>query len=177
MTSRTKSTLLAFAVFGLAMGIYSALATRSLLLGLVLGVIAGAGFAVFIWIFRIVVQRSRRFGMKNVTGWADDEAIIRSGPANMFRHGLAEGGMLFLTNTRVRFRTHRASAEVGDYSFPVAHISSVQPCRTLGVVPNGIEVNMSDGRSNRFVVEDRAEWLRVIDQQRVLARPPAAGRA
>jgi len=176
MTDRTKFTILSFVVFGVVMGIYFALTTRSFLLGLIIGAIAGAVFAALLSIFRIVVQRFRMFGIKDVTGWADDEVIIRSGPANMFRHGLAEGGILFLTNTRIRFRNHRASAEVGDYSFPVVHISSVQPRRTLGIVPNGIEVNMSDGRSNRFVVEDRAEWLRLIDQQRVLA-PPRAGRA
>ena len=36
---------------------------------------------------------------------------------------------------------------------------SVEPSRTLGIVPNGMTVTFSDGRRERFVVMNRTEWL------------------
>jgi len=103
------------------------------------------------------------------------EVTIRSGATNFMRHGLAEGGILFLTDKRLRFCTHRVSAEVGDYSFPVTAIAVVKPFRMLGIVPNGIEVDLNDGRSARFVVDDRQAWMEAIERQRLLAQQQSAG--
>jgi hypothetical protein len=120
----------------------------------------------------VVFKRFRAFGLKDIKGWAQDEVVIRSGPANMMRHGLGEGGMLFLTGQRLRFSSHRAGVEVGDHSFPLATVASIQLCRTLGLVPNGLLVQMSDGRSAQFVVEDRSAWHKAVSDQIASAQKP-----
>lgn len=173
MKGRFQSTLLAFLAFGLVMGIYTAFVSRSLATGIVLGIISGAVFALLMLLLTVVFKRFRAFGLKDIKGWAPDEVEIRSGLANMMRHGLGEGGMLFLTNKRLRFCSHRAGVEVADHSFPLATIASVAPCRTLGLVPNGLLVQMSDGRSAQFVVDDRTAWHKAVTDQIASAqRPP-----
>jgi len=174
MRGRMQSTFYAFLVFGAVSGVFSAISSGSLIVGIVTGVVAGALFALAILLFSVVVQKVRMFGLKNIRGWAEDEVTVRSGPANFMRHGLAEGGILFLTDKRLRFCTHRASAEVGDYSFPVAAVVATKAFRTLGIVPNGLEVDLNDGRSARFVVYDREAWMQAIEQQKSLAQKRSA---
>jgi hypothetical protein len=38
----------------------------------------------------------------------------------------------------------------------------VAATRTLGVVPNGLKVALSNGTVHRFVVRDRERWVRVL---------------
>jgi hypothetical protein len=169
MSGRLKSAFYAFLVFAVVMSAVFTITTGNLAVGIVTGIVAGALFALALLLFVVIVQKFRMFGVKNIQGWAADEVTIRSGAANFMRHGLAEGGILFLTDKRLRFCTHRVSAEVGDYSFPVTAIAGVKPFRTLGIVPNGIEVDLNDGRWARFVVEDRKGWMEAIERQRSLA--------
>ena len=165
MKGRFQSTLLAFLVFALVMGAYTTFVSKSIAIGIVLGLISGAVFALLMLLLTVVFKRFRMFGLKDIKGWAPDEVEVRSGLANMMRHGLGEGGMLFLTNKRLRFCSHRAGVEVADHSFPLATIASVASCRTLGLVPNGLLVQMSDGRSARFVVDDRTGWHKAVRDQ------------
>ena len=175
MSGRLKSTIYAFLVFAAVMSAVFTITTGSLAVGIVTGIVAGALFAMAVLLFVVIVQKFRMFGVKNIQGWAAGEVTNRSGAANFMRHGLAEGGILFLTDKRLRFCTHRVSAEVGDYSFPVSAIAVVKPFRTLGIVPNGIDVDLNDGRSARFVVDDRQAWMAAIERQRLLPQQQSAG--
>ena len=162
MKNQRSTYIFAFLLFGLAMGVIDFFQTRSVRVGLVMGLFSGAVFTGFILIFVYAVRRFRAFGMKEVDGWAPGEAILRSGDANMMRHGFAEGGRLFLTSMRIRFCAHRAGLEVGDLSFPIGGIVSVERCRTLGIVPNGLRVALADGRKVQFVVQSPHEWIDAI---------------
>jgi hypothetical protein len=118
--------IFSFLMFGLVMSVGAVFQTGSVQAGLVMGLLGGAAFTAGILIFKFAEGRFRVFGMKEVDGWAAGEMILRSGDANMMRHGLAEGGRLFLTGIRLRFCAHRAGLEVGDLSFPLAGVVSVE---------------------------------------------------
>lgn len=161
-----------FLVFGLGMGALFTFQTGSAATGFAMGLLGGVLFTTFIAIFRFVAKRFRVLGMKEVEGWAPGEVVLRMGDANMMRHGLAEGGRLFLTAMRLRFYAHRAGLEVGDLSFPLTSVSSVERCRTLGVVPNGLRVILTDGRKAQFVVDSPSDWIQAITRTGALPRPP-----
>jgi hypothetical protein len=159
MQGRLQAAFFAFLFFGLVTGVIQGWTTGSVIIGLAVGAVSGAAFALCMLIFALVVRRFRTFGIREVGGWAPDEVILRSDDANIMRRGFAEGGKLFLTNKRLRFCSHRASVEAGEYSFPLRSITLIEPCRTLGIVPNGLRVALNDGRSITFVVYNRAQWV------------------
>jgi hypothetical protein len=112
-------------------------------------------------------------------GFDPDETIVHHGPANHYKGFEAVGGRLFLTSKRLRFRSHKLNVQSHDESYPVDIIISVEPARTLGVVPNGVLVHLRDGRHERFVVGGRAEWvarLRAVtaDARATTSRAPSA---
>jgi hypothetical protein len=92
-------------------------------------------------------------------GFDSDETVVHYGPANHFKGIESVGGKLFLTNKRLRFRSHKFNAQTHDESYPIEAISAAEPARTLGIVPNGVLVHLRDGRRERFVVGGRTEWV------------------
>jgi len=74
--------------------------------------------------------------------------------------GLAEGGMLYLTNMRLRFVAHRAGAFVADRTYGLEAMRIVEPARLSGVFPNLLRVGFVDGRAASFVVHRRDDWVR-----------------
>jgi hypothetical protein len=92
-------------------------------------------------------------------GFEDGETVLHRGPANHFRGIVAVGGTLFLTDRRLRFRAHALNVRRHDDSFARRDILGVSRASTLLVIPNAIRVHLRDGRSERFVVFDRAEWI------------------
>jgi hypothetical protein len=66
-------------------------------------------------------------------------SVVQYGPANHFK-GI---------ESKFNVQSH-------DESFPVESIASVEPSRTLGIVPNGVLVHLRDGRRERFVVGGRS---------------------
>jgi hypothetical protein len=113
------------------------------------------------------------------TGSIPTRRFVHHGPANHYKGFEAVGGRLFLTSKRLRFRSHKLNVQSHDESYPVDIIISVEPARTLGVVPNGVLVHLRDGRHERFVVGGRAEWvarLRAVtaDARATTSRAPSA---
>lgn len=165
MKNLWHSAALAFILFGLFMGILFGIQSRSVGIGVVTGLFCGAGFTGMTLIFIFAVRRFRVFGVKEVEGWAPGEVVVFSGEANIMRHGLASGGRLFLTGLRLRFCANRASLEVEDLSFPLARVVSLERRRTFGVVPNGLELVLEDGRKVRFVVYSPQDWVDAFARQ------------
>jgi hypothetical protein len=42
---------------------------------------------------------------------------------------------------------------------PRSDIASVAPVRTWGMIPNGLAVTLKSGKVERFVVNDRNDWI------------------
>ncbi|MBN1936185.1 MAG: hypothetical protein JW934_16070 [Anaerolineae bacterium] len=94
------------------------------------------------------------------------EQTLKEGPANHWRGAESVGGRLWLTNMRLHFKSHGLNVQTHEVSFPIWEIVSVEKQSTLGVVPNGMTVVLQDGRQERFVVDDRDDWIAKIQQAR-----------
>jgi hypothetical protein len=139
--------------FGVAMSLFFSL-SYGLPAGLVAGAVAGLLFGVALALFT-EAQRKKL----EVTGDYQGESILHQGPANHWRRGEARGGWLLLTPRRLVFRAHQANVQNEPIELAVADVRSCEPCRTLGVVPNGLRVYLGSGAQERFVVSERASWV------------------
>lgn len=141
--------------------------------GIVLGIVTGSGYYGFhggflaAFVTGFVTKRAlgvrapapQRVPSAHDMGFDPGEPVLHAGPANHFKGLEGVGGKLFLTDRRLRFRSHAFNVQTHDESYPLASIRSVEPSRTLGIVPNGLLVRLADGRTERFVVLRRSEWL------------------
>ncbi|MDZ4821049.1 MAG: GRAM domain-containing protein [Planctomycetota bacterium] len=155
MSSRFKTALITGVPYGLFMGLMFGLTNRSWIAGLILGVISGVAFGLMMaWFMQWLQGRCLR---KPIT--LPGEHIISQGAANHFRGIEAVGGWLFLTDRRLFFYSHDFNVQNHQLSIPRNEILQAEPCRTLGIVPNGLRIKTSD-RVEQFVVQDRQSWLR-----------------
>lgn len=145
-------------VFGAAMGLFIGLSTGSGYYGFHGGFFSGAAFGWMLKRFMKLSPLSLTVDARN-EGFDEDETIVLHNGANHFKGIEAVGGKLFLTNKRLRFRSHRFNVQAHDESYPLDAIHAVEAVRTLGIIPNGLVVQLKDGRRQRFVVMNRSAWL------------------
>jgi len=102
---------------------------------------------------------------------AEGEVIIKEGPANHFKNWESVGGKLYLTNTRLFFKSHAFNIQTHAASYPLIDIVSARPVNTLGIIPNGMAIKLRDGSEERFVVYGRQDWIsKILAAQAKLAR-------
>ena len=87
------------------------------------------------------------------------DGVVYSGLANHFRNFEARGGRLALTNTELVFVPHVVNIQRGNLRIPLSDIASVAAVRTWGIIPNGLAVTLKSGKVERFVVNDRNDWV------------------
>ena len=140
-------------VFGLVMGVVIGLTKHDARAGLATGVLSAVLFGVAIG---ALGKLARPFV---ATDLDSGEALLHQGPANHFVGSEAVGGSLMLTSKRLRFRSHKINVQNHDQSLPIERIASIEPVKTLGLIPNGVVVHLRDGTKERFVVGNRSIWL------------------
>jgi hypothetical protein len=96
-----------------------------------------------------------------------DEDVIRDGMASIQRGIETVGGNLYLTTHRLVFESHALNIQTGNTIVPLGDIEDVQTCWTkfLGlfpIFPNGLLVSTEKGKSFRFVLFGRTEWMNAI---------------
>ena len=147
------------AIFGLATA--AALATSGLAFAPSAGIagltalLAGGLFALLIGMF----MRSRLSTAGTELALEPGERLVHEGAANHFLGAEGRGGRLYLTSNRLVFNPHRFNIRSAGVTIPRADIVRAELTKTLGLVPNGLLVHLKDGRSERFVVNGRAEWV------------------
>jgi hypothetical protein len=90
------------------------------------------------------------------------ERLIHIGYANHVLNFASRAGRLAATDKRVIFIPHSVNIERGRLSLSRSQIATVMPALTLGIVPNGLKVQTHSGDVHRFIVTDRATWLRKL---------------
>ncbi len=163
-----KIMLLTGIPFGLVMGLFWSFlygSTSGIVMGSIAGVLFGAMMSVF------SRYQKKKFEMERPSFAGED--LVKEGGANHFRNIEAVGGWIYLTDKRLFFRSHSINVQRHELSIPLEKISEAKPCRTLGIIPNGLEIMTTDGDKEKFVVDDRKEWSRKILEmkQRVAATP------
>ncbi len=79
--------------------------------------------------------------------------------ANMFRGMEAVGGKLYFEERYMVFSPHLLNFQVAEETIQYADIADVAPCKTLGVVPNGMLVRMKNGAEYKFVLNKPNETI------------------
>ena len=166
MTERAqawRNALLAGAFFGLAFGLVNSYlsdrlppATAQQALALAAQMLLSGGlFALIIGLF----STSRIVPAATAIPLAAGDGVVYSGLANHFRNFEARGGRLALTNTELVFVPHVVNIQRGELRIPRSEIASVASVRTWGIIPNGLAVTLKSGKVERFVVNDRNDWV------------------
>lgn len=91
------------------------------------------------------------------------ERIEHTGLANHFLNLEGRGGRLALTNTHLLFTPHAINLQRSGLRIPRSEIVRADAVRTLGIVPNGVAVTLKSGKTERFVVSERDEWIRRLN--------------
>lgn len=94
----------------------------------------------------------------------ENESIIKEGAANHFKDIESVGGRLFLTNQRLYFNSHSLNVQIHELSIPYSEIRSVGKRNTLFIVPNGMYIELQNGKNEKFVLWGRAKWIQEIEQ-------------
>jgi hypothetical protein len=123
--------------------------------GLTAGPAAGLAFGVIMAGF--VRRQGDRLAIRSEA--LDGERIVHQGSANHWRGKEARGGWLVLTERALVFRSHGFNVQNAGVRVELAKVRGVSPSSTLGIVPNGLRVELVDGTEERFVVGERPKWL------------------
>jgi len=86
----------------------------------------------------------------------------------MWRGLEAVGGWLYLTSQRLVFESHALNIQTGVTIIDLPRISAVRTRRALRLIPNGIELLLEDGTTQKFVVWHPTRWLSAITRARNL---------
>lgn len=94
-----------------------------------------------------------------------NEHIEIKGPANLFRGIEAVGGMLFLTNRKLIFKSHKINIQKGQTDLDYADMKEVTKRKTAKLIDNGIRILTQDGTAHDFVVNDRNVWFEKLSER------------
>lgn len=164
--NRPRSFAFMALAFGVPMGLFFGLTKGSLEAGLVAGVAGGVLFGLGMMAFTKAASSSAALDMGGEpAGFDPEEKVLFEGLANHFKGMEGVGGKLFLTNKRVRFRSHAVNIQTHDESYPLTSITDVKAVNNAWIIPNGLLLTLADGRRERFVVYKRNEWVDQIEQR------------
>lgn len=166
MTERAqsyKTALTAGASFGLVFGLFTLVqtgrfppATLSDAVSLLTAIAASGGvfgFLTALFLRSPVIPRPADLALE------PGERIEHTGLANHFLNLEGRGGRLALTNTHLIFKPHAVNLQRRSLRIPRGEIVSAAAVRIFGLVPRGLAVNLKNGKTEKFVVDDRTTWL------------------
>jgi hypothetical protein len=157
MNQNKKTAMLSGLFFGIAMGCYYAFGS-GLLHGLVMGLVSGVVFGLFIYFF----YRSKTVNSQKEIELESGEPVIHKGVANHFLNGESVGGKLFLLKDKIWFKSHKFNFQNHELQIAVDHINNVSLYNIAGVVPNGLSIKTTEGKNEKFVVNNRDQWMAEI---------------
>lgn len=162
-SSTQKSWLTMALLYGLPMGLFFSFQSGNYMIGLPMGLVAGALFSSLMSGF--VSRQSRRF--KTESPDFGSEEALHDGPANHFSDLESVGGHLWLTSGQLHFRSHKMNLQNHEWTAPLADIVSADATKTLGLISNGLRVRMSSGEVHRFIVNENKSWAHAIMKARL----------
>ena len=94
-----------------------------------------------------------------------DEEIEIEGPGNLFRGLEGVGGKIFLTTTKLIFKSHKVNIQKGQTDIEYKNIKQIVKRKTTKLIDNGIRVLTKDGKKFDFVVNERDLWFEKINER------------
>lgn len=123
------------------------------------GVFFGVLFSVFFYFF--IKKMTKGIMLKLAIPLEEGEELEAYGVANFFLKRQAIGGKLGITQAYVVFHSHKFNLSKRTVRIALADIQDVKPCKTMGIIDNGLKIKLAD-QEYRFVVNDRAKWLELL---------------
>jgi hypothetical protein len=154
-----RNSILAGLAFGLLIGIYFAIKFNTNY-ALKAGLIAGILFGILLYFFVTSKTVNRQTSLQPT----EAETIIYSGGANHFAGIEAVGGKLYLLKGKLQFQSHSFNIQNHQLEIDLNQIKEIRFCNTLGLIPNGMLVTLTDGKTERFVVGNRRLWKKKIEE-------------
>jgi hypothetical protein len=128
----------------------------------VVGFISGAISGILFWWLIGVFANSKIVKESTKIETDSDENIVFETPANHFKGLEGVGGKLYLTNKRLVFKSHKYNIQNHELSILLADLKKVDRRKTLGLINNGISIITTDGKTEKFVVEELDKWIEFI---------------
>jgi hypothetical protein len=125
--------------------------------GIVCGMVSGLLFAAFMYL----LYNSSWFQRKTAI-MANNGPVLYTGGANHFLNGEAVGGKLYLLRDKLWFRSHNLNIQNHELQLDVHHIKAINLYNIAGIIPTGIQVALDNGKTEKFVVNNRKAWINEI---------------
>jgi hypothetical protein len=105
-------------------------------------------------------------GGKNTTVILEngEKALMREG-ASYFTDGEEIGGMLYLTETMLIFKSDVMSLRRIQRDFFLRDVEDVRTVKNYGRVDNGLEVDIKFDKTHRFGVKNNTRWMERIEEK------------
>lgn len=124
--------------------------SRVLLSSLAAGALSG-----FIFNFIMNLFKNSKFVKKTtVIKLNENETVLLEENANHFKGLEAVGGRIYITNSRVIFKSHSLNIQNHEVSFLWDEIESTSRYKSLGLVNNGLELHLKNNKNEKFVIEN-----------------------
>lgn len=143
--------------FGVIMGVVFSL-IYDWVTGTIAGILCGISFGIAIAVF--VGLQEKKFTKDRPL--KPDEELIKEGGANHFLNGEAVGGWIYLTSSRLFFKSHGSNIQNHELSVPIYEIDYAEKANTFGIIPNQLKLTLRDGQVLKFVVSGANEWVSSI---------------
>lgn len=131
---------------------------------LIMGPISGLLFGSFMGLMLYFFSKSKKVNHQTQLEGVDEADIVYAGAANHFVKREAVGGKLYLLNDRLVFKSHHLNIRNHTLSIQIDSISELTFFSPLGIIKNGLQISLTDGAIEKFVVNNREIWKQHIEQ-------------
>lgn len=126
------------------------------------GLVAGLLFA---WAMQYAAKRLCK---KVTVKTADNENVIKEGGANHFKGKEAVGGKLVLTGKRLIFKSHKFNIQNHQDNFDLRQVEKLKATKTFKFLENGLTVELTNNDRHKFIVDEPADWIeKILNQKRL----------
>jgi len=164
MNKKVKSGL----IFGIPMAILlilqslltkGNLTTKDYIISISSGVLTGAIFGfLFVWLTG-KLGNSKLYNTAAEIDIQQDESMVFQTPASHYKGIEAVGGILYLTNKRLVFKSHKLNIQNHELSIKLSDIKQVSRYKSIGFINNGLIIQTIQQTNDSFIVEKAAEWI------------------
>lgn len=157
---KAKMALITGSVFGLFIFIVIFLLVADVRIALLIGLISGAGFALFLYGF---VRSPRIVAQTTLTPEQQTGELIMEAPANHVYKGEGTGGRLYLFADRLHYKSHKENINNHETCIPLKEIREAKPHNYAGIISTGMWIIRKDNTIEKFIVGNRKEWIKQIN--------------
>ncbi len=157
--TQIKSTIIAALLYTIVLGIFMDF-IYPVKEALIIAIITGLFFVVFMYLF----STSKNIKNQTQINLYEGDKIIYEGDASHIENRVGFGGRLYLLTDKLQFKSHKYNTHNDELMIFLKDITRVSYFNTLGLVPNGLKIETTGNRTEKFVVNERKHWRDEIEK-------------